>query len=313
MYKTKNTKYEKDYTELMNCIKSVNKDWISIRNSKEYKIGNTFSEIKQNAKRMKISEITKSIKRKVLGQKSAKIKNKGINNDVVESKNESNYFSNKKIAIYTSVFGGYDKLIEPLYFPDNCDFYAITDIEIDRNSVWKKINELPEMKNMTNVEKNRYVKINPHLIFKEYDYSIYVDGNIKIMTDLTEYIHRLNDIGIGTHKHHLRDCVYDELLAIIKAKKDTRENVEKHKKYLKETKMPRNYGLLQCSVIVREHNNPKCIKIMEEWWNEFKNYSKRDQISLPHVLYMNRINVDEISVLGNNVYSNPSFRIINHK
>lgn len=77
--------------------------------------------------------------------------------------------------------------------------------------------------------------------------------------------------------------------------------------------MPKNYGLLQCNIIVREHNNPLCIKIMEEWWQEFQKYSKRDQISLPHVLYMNNVKVEQVGILGNNVYMNPSFRILLHK
>ena len=211
------------------------------------------------------------------------------------------------------MFGKYDNLLEPLFLPDNCDFFVITDLEVDSSSAWKKIDTLPEMANMSNVEKNRYVKINPHLLFKDYDYSIYVDGNIKIMSDLTEYIHMLNEVGIGTHLHHLRNCVYDELIAINKSKKDTKENIAKHRKLLDENGMPKKYGLLQCSVIVREHNNPTCVKIMNEWWNEFKNYSKRDQISLPHVLYSNGITVDKVGVLGNNIYKNPSFRIMNHK
>ena len=311
MYKIKNNEYAKNYSSLMDSIKKINNDWLNIRNSKEYKYGNLLSEIKANIRHGKFLILFKSLKRKLQGQSGAKIR---TNTDTIHiDKIESNYFSDKKIAIYTSVFGKYDNLLEPLFLPDNCDFFVITDLEVDSSSAWKKIDTLPEMANMSNVEKNRYVKINPHLLFKDYDYSIYVDGNIKIMSDLTEYIHMLNEVGIGTHLHHLRNCVYDELIAINKSKKDTKENIAKHRKLLDENGMPKKYGLLQCSVIVREHNNPTCVKIMNEWWNEFKNYSKRDQISLPHVLYSNGITVDKVGVLGNNIYKNPSFRIMNHK
>ena len=77
--------------------------------------------------------------------------------------------------------------------------------------------------------------------------------------------------------------------------------------------MPHNYGLLQCNVIVREHHNEMCKKIMEEWWEEFLKHPQRDQISLPYVLYKNKIPTNKISILGNNVYNNPSFRVILHK
>jgi len=55
-----------------------------------------------------------------------------------------------------------------------------------------------------------------------------------------------------------------------------------------------------------------CKKLMEEWWKEFLTYSKRDQISMPYVLYKNRISISEVGTLGNNVYENPSFRIVTH-
>ena len=155
--------------------------------------------------------------------------------------------------------------------------------------------------------------MHPNEIFPEYKYSIYVDGNIKIISDLTEYVNLLNENGIGIHLHHLRNCVFDELHAVTKSKRIDKESAKKHEKYLIENGMPRNYGLLQCNVIVRDHNNPICIKIMNEWWKEFKKNSKRDQLSLPYVLYKNDIPVEKIGVLGTNVYRNPSFRILLHK
>ena len=310
MFNIDDENVKKMYKDLMENIKNVNLDWINLYYSKEYKLGKSFIELKNSIKKFRIPEAYKSLTRKINGKKAKKVKT--ITTITNNKETIPNYFLNKRIAIYTSVFGGYDRLLEPKIIPNNCDFYAITDIEINKDSAWKKIDCPNEMENMTNIEKNRYVKIKPHLIFKNYDYSIYVDGNIQIITDLTEYIHLLNDVHIATHRHHLRDCVYDELDAIEKSKKDSKSNVMKHKNFLLEADMPKNYGLLQCSVIVREHNHSQCIKIMDEWWEEFKNYSKRDQVSLPHILFKNNIPVNKVGVLGNNIYKNASFRIYNH-
>ena len=307
MYKINDEKSEKTYIELMDSIKKLNSDWIKIRNSKGYKIGSSLVELKDALKSFKISEV-----RKILNRKKQGLRKKQVIS-LKENTHDVNYFSNDRIVIYTSIFGKYDSLIEPLCVPDNCDYVIITDLNVDENSKWKKMDTLPEMKNMTNVEKNRYAKMNPHLFFKDYKYSIYIDGNIQVISDLTEYVNILNEIGIGIHTHHLRDCVYDELNVLLKSKKDTKENLLRHKKYLIDTGMPKNYGLLQCNLIVREHNNETCIKIMQDWWNEFENYSKRDQVSLPHVLYKNNIKIEKVGILGNNVYNNPSFRILTHK
>ena len=40
---------------------------------------------------------------------------------------EVDYFSEDRIAIYTCIIGAYDEILEPVFIPDNCDFYLITD------------------------------------------------------------------------------------------------------------------------------------------------------------------------------------------
>ena len=298
------------YIKLMEEIKQINIDYINLRKSKQYKIGMIITNTLGDIKRFNFKNLFKSNKRWVNGLKNKKIKSSNIALD--NTLKEPNYFSNERIAIYMAVFGKYDNIPEPYFVPDNCDFYIFTDQEIKEDSVWIK-KDLPlELSNFSNIEKNRYLKMHPHKVFNDYNYSIYIDGNIQIITDLTEYINYLNEYGLGIHMHDSRNCVYDEIEAIKKTKKEKKDILEKHKNYLLEDNMPKNYGLLQCSVIVREHNNPICIEIMEAWWNEFSKYSKRDQVSLPHVLYKKNIPINKIGLLGNNLYKNPSFRIKVH-
>lgn len=312
MYHMDNKKMEKTYTNLIDEIKLINGQWLEIRNSSDYKIGMVLNKSKDCIKRLKFKEYKVLLSRWINGHKSRKIKRKEIKNGH-SVKETGNYFLNERIAIYTSIYGNYDNIIEPYFIPDNCDFYIFTDQSLNReNSIWiKKSVEFPSK--LSNVEKNRYVKMNPHKLFKDYKYSIYIDGNVQIVSDLTEYIHMLNEIGIGIHGHNLRNCVYDELKAVKKLKKISPQNAKRHEEYLRNNNMPKNYGLLQCNVIVREHHNKICKKIMNEWWEEFLKYPYRDQISLPYVLYKNNIPVYKVSTLGDNIYTNPSFRVILHK
>lgn len=303
---------EKVYTDLMEQLKNVNADWLELRKSKQYRTGLVVTEIESDIKHLKFGALVSSIKRWTRGAKSRKIKSgqsikKGT--EVVP-----NYFSTDRIAIYTAVFGSYDNVPEPYCKPDNCDFYLFTDQKQNNaKSAWI-VKEIPEgLEKMTNAEKNRYIKMHPDKLFDDYKYSIYIDGNVQVISDLTEYVHLIGATGIGIHQHDARNCVYQELEVIKQTGRETPENIERHKKYLQSTGMPENYGLLQCNVIVREHHNPVCISIMKDWWKEFCEYTKRDQISLPHVLYMHHILIDEIGVLGTNVYKNPSFRILNHR
>lgn len=301
----------KMYTDLMEQIKKVNTDWLRLRKSSQYRIGLIINEVTGDIKYLRLSALSKSVKRWTRGAKSRQIQShKGI---VCEKTNKTNYFSSDRIAIYTAVFGDYDCVPEPYCTPDNCDFYIFTDQKHeDESSIWKKKSIPNEIRKFSNAEKNRYLKMHPDRVFADYKYSVYIDGNVQIITDLTEYINMLGTIGIGIHLHDSRSCVFDELEVIRRTRRESSENIKRHINYLKETGMPGNYGLLQCNVIIREHNNPVCLDIMDHWWQEYMMYTKRDQVSLPHVLYLHGIEVNEIGILGSSVYSNPSFRVVNH-
>ncbi len=304
---------ESVYTDLMNQIKKVNTDWLKIRNSNQYKRGLVINETLTSIKHMEFEPLLESAKRWIRGSKSRKIVSKNSNSALGTVSRESNYFSQDRVAIYTAIFGGYDKILEPYCVPNNCDFYIFTDRKIEvGKSKWIKKDSPKSIESLSNAEKNRYLKMHPDELFPDYKYSIYVDGNVQIITDLTEYINILGETGIGIHLHNLRNCVYDELDATVKTGRVKKNDATRYRKYLLSTGMPKSYGLLQCSVIVREHHNEVCRNVMKQWWQEYCKYTKRDQVSLPHILYMNNISVNEIGIMGENLYANPSFRIMTH-
>lgn len=229
---------------------------------------------------------------------------------------EPNYFLEDRIAIYTCIIGAYDKIAEPLFCPDNCDFYIVTDQDISSKSVWKKIEidrQLDELKNLSNVEINRYFKMHPHILFSKYRYSIYLDGNIQPISDLTEFVNLIGKSGIAAHRHSFRNCVYKEAEVLIYLKKDNPQRIREHVKYLKDVGMPENYGLIECNVIAREHHNAVCKSVMDLWWEEFMKHSRRDQISFAHALYVNGVSVDDVATLGNNVFENDAIKKYGHE
>ncbi len=300
------------YTESMEQMKRLNAEFIRAQRQKPLRERSNVKELRQDVGQGDIKGAVECadqyVRRKTRQWKKARAVDRQQQGGF-----RNNYFSKDRIAIYTVITGAYDQIYEPYCLPDNCDYFVFTDEDFDDSfSAWQK-KEIPDsLKGFSDVEKNRYLKMHPQELFDEYRYSIYVDGNIQIVTDLTEYINKLGTVGIGTHLHPVRDCVYEEMQEVVRQGKEREENIRRHAKYMKETGMPRHYGLLECNVIAREHHNPTCIKFMEEWWQEFEEYSKRDQISLPHVLYKNGIQVQEVGILGDNVRINPSFRIYRH-
>lgn len=228
----------------------------------------------------------------------------------------SNYYSDDRIAVYTCIFGDYDNISTPMIFPDNIDYYIITDKAITNVVGWKIIN-LKDYENkisgMSNVEKNRWFKMHPHIVFDQYKYSVYIDGNVIPVTDFTEYINRIGNSGIAMYVHSFNDCVYHEAFLIKYLKPQINyKDIEKHVKHLREDGMPERFGMYSCNIIARDHSNKLCIKIMNTWWDEFKHYSKRDQMSFTYSVWKNGLNIDDVGVLGSDAWNTGEIIIVEH-
>lgn len=227
------------------------------------------------------------------------------------------YWENKKKnnrCVYTCMTGGYDGIILHAYLDSSYDYICFTDnkqlLSLGRFGAWQ-IRPLvfSEMDNQLN---NRWHKTHPHECLKEYETSVYVDSNVDILSSYYyEIIESRKNENIIIPAHYNRDCVYKEAKEIIKAKKDTRENVNKMVVFLKEQKMPENIGLTENNLIYRRHNDPSVIRIMEEWWGLITKYCKRDQLSLSYCLWKAGINVGDI-VIPNARLDKKNYSIIQH-
>lgn len=219
---------------------------------------------------------------------------------------------NKKIAVYTCITGDYDEILEPEVISNECDYYLISECKPNFLKIFNWVNIFDVVPDYVedNVRRNRYCKINVSKIFGEYKYSIYIDGNIKILKDINYYINLIGKSGIAIHRHPQHQCLYIEGMRCTVAGIDN-ENVirEQTKRYMQEG-MPREFGQFECRVLVRENNLPCCIKIMKDWWNEVFTYSFRDQISFMYCVWKNGMSADDIGSLGNDSLKNEDFRVV---
>ena len=207
-------------------------------------------------------------------------------------KRNKKYWSDDKNTkvVYTCITGDYDGIIEPKFITDGFDYICFTDNMDLKSDVWE-IRPLPkETESLSQVKKQRYVKINAHKVLSEYDLSIWVDGNVELKDDLNEFIKEtlVDDCSIYVPKHPVRKCIYAEAKVVISMKKDTKENVNKQIERYSSEGFPKDYGLLQSNIVLRRHNNEDCIRLMEAWFNELKNGSHRDQLSFNYVAWKNQ-------------------------
>jgi hypothetical protein len=213
----------------------------------------------------------------------------------------------KKIVVYTAIFGNKDKLADPLEVNKNCDYVCFTDKNI--NSKVYKIVKLDSFFGSPRMDA-KYFKVLPHFVFPQYDYCLWVDGSVVIKKDPVRYIiEKFNQAKYIAFKHSLRDCVYQEARVVKKWKFDSSKLVDKQVEKYRNEGYSENNGLFENAIIWRDHKDPEIIDIDTEWWNEIKQYSLRDQISLPYVFWKNKFRP---KLFDGTVYENEYFEVRKH-
>lgn len=153
--------------------------------------------------------------------------------------------------------------------------------------------------------------MHPHLFLENYTYSIYIDGNVRIKSDLSNFLSK-SRTGISVFMHPMRECIYYEALSIVNFKRvDVEDVCRQMNKYFEEG-MPYRYGLAEMPVIVREHMKKECMDVMATWWKEFNSESQRDQLSFMYALWKNKFSLDDLGSLGNNVRNCEEIEFCNH-
>lgn len=193
-----------------------------------------------------------------------------------------------KKVIYTSIVGNYDTLLEYPAIDESFDYICFCENCEEGSKVghWTLKNIPYDLDNP--VRKSRYVKLLPHKVLKDYDYSVWLDGNIAIAS---KYIYDQIHEAIENHEkwkgihHYERKCIYKEARQCIwKGKGDWKEIV-RGIRYLKKNNFPEEYGLFENNFILRKHNDPEIIQIDEEWWKLYSEFSERDQLILFYLFW----------------------------
>lgn len=203
---------------------------------------------------------------------------------------KGNKEKNNKKVIYTCITNRYDNLFVHTYINNDWDYICFTDDKflIDAQVYGNWIIKPLQFNELDNTRNNRWHKMHPHIILKEYDHSIYIDGNIDIKTSyLFECVDKMINDGqtLSIPPHFERNCLYDEAKILIENKIDDINIINSQIRKYKNEGFPKKNGLSENSLIYRFHNDNEIISIMEDWWDILKNYSKRDQLGLFYVLW----------------------------
>lgn len=282
-------------------IENLNKENLDLMNSEEYCFGSAI--LKLNLKALK-NFLIRKLKKMF-----------GLANQMQSYFKGNRFAQDIKSAVYTSITANYDNVKEP-FSTFNSDFWIYSNATmVLNNSLWKlrvlQLNGINTTGNMF----NRYCKFHPFELFKDYDYSVYVDGNVTIVSDVSQLFSIAHDskCGIAMHRHQYRNCAYAEAKKCLQLGKGNANNIKKQMQQYKKEGFPHDYGLCEATIIVVDLKNSSAKTIMDAWWQEYCiQESFRDQLSFPYVLWKLGYKIEDIGNLGYNEYKNPIFRIGGH-
>jgi glycosyltransferase involved in cell wall biosynthesis len=147
---------------------------------------------------------------------------------------------------------------------------------------------------------SRYYKILGCHHFQDSEWVAYFDSQLHPTKPLHEWISWMRSHGeadLYVYHHHERHCVYEEAKAVIEAGKDTTHRVTQQINRYRQEGVPEQGGLYLGGIHLRR-NTPAIREFEKLWWNEVKNGSHRDQISLPVAIARSNIRVIALPPLG---------------
>lgn len=190
-----------------------------------------------------------------------------------------------KIVIYTALFGNHDELAEPRKKIIDADLVCITN---NANLTSQNFEIMPITTKLSNGHAARFCKMSPHLLFPNYDYSIWIDARLELKFESAKKIvERYLDDGnsFAIFKHSSRTNINQELLECSIRSKDDIATMYRQVKYYEEEGLPKDHSLAETGMIIRDHHDVNVNKFCESWFKEIYKYSIRDQLSFPYAVY----------------------------
>jgi hypothetical protein len=192
-----------------------------------------------------------------------------------------------KILVLTAIAGKKDALRDPSVVFDNCDYIAFVE-EINPNiKIWKQQKLLP-FSSLDRFAPRRNAKIYKILstwLFPTYSYIVWTDGNHQPIVDPHKIIQDYGDADMYIFRHPGRLCAYQEMLEVVRAKKEDLPIIEQQIKFYKQQGFPEMLGLAEMTTFIKK--NTEAVKMLEaSWWEQICKFSSRDQCSFTYCLWL---------------------------
>jgi hypothetical protein len=194
----------------------------------------------------------------------------------------------KKRVVYTCMFGYSEPFSDfSIDLGWNTDAICFTDDKSLRSSSWQFRYVDPSEHGPVRTSKK--VKILAHRFVGEYDESLYIDNRVELKVPARQvfaYL-RKDKQAMLTFPNPYRKCLYAEGQTIIDNGIDNAETVRKQVERYRAFGYPDDAGLIAGTMMLRRHNDPHTRSVMEQWFEEVRTGSYRDQVSFNFIAWKN--------------------------
>lgn len=219
----------------------------------------------------------------------------------------------RKIVLYTAIFGKYDTLLPPECINDDVDYVCFTDQARNDYGIWQF--RMPPYFHPDPTRISRYVKLHSHQLFPNHEVAIWLDGNVALRTDVSKYIALVESGGFkfGAVPHPQRDCFYEEAEECKLRGKDNPAVIDNQvQHYLSGGLKPGN-GMFETGFMIVFLNDAMVKDAFRLWWQQIEIFSRRDQLGLAWVLETSRLKVAPLLPKGVSVREDNDFHYFTHE
>ncbi|MEO1149799.1 MAG: rhamnan synthesis F family protein [Pseudomonadota bacterium] len=220
----------------------------------------------------------------------------------------------KRIAVYSSITGGYENLVRPLTIDPQIDYYLFTDQPARYAPDWATVIETPFISHKP-VRTARYAKTHPHFWFADYDYAIWMDANVLPVQSLLPYVDRLEGTGYEAAfiQHPLRYNCMEEGGELIKFNLDDQSVIEEQ--LIRYGRYADIFGeeLIETNFFICRPQLATTKTFFTFWWSELNRYSHRDQLSINYAILRSGLKWLPIFDDNQSLRDHPDFFLLEHE
>jgi hypothetical protein len=218
--------------------------------------------------------------------------------------------------VYTCITDDYDLLVPPVYTSDEIRYICFTTRPDVQVSGWELRPIDVSLSGYPPSLINRRYKFFPWDFLPQHEWSLYVDGNVRILNDPRPLIGNSKASGIQllAPAHTDRTTIREELQACIywgKIRGTAIPIAEERLSYYDSDGFVDTNRLTENNILFRPGDPGDVRPAMEMWWDELKYFAGRDQISLPYVIWKSGLS---LRVLGaTSRLPDKYFAAVNHR